>query len=213
MRKPFYAFLFLAVLIAFLLIPDDANLGIPILLEENESKQVELNSSSLYDIREYYHELLKGIDMKVKRMEIEGYDISQRAESCNVMRSSARKIARSKNSSLRNTIVSFALQLRDSFSYGLAYLPAAVLHDFLETIDTHTISATYTTMTIKQFRSCLLLSQERNCPTYQFMRTVMGKDDEDILLSCTKSNKGYDKLTRKIEEAKNPQNNIDLRKE
>lgn len=188
-----YPIIFTSIFLVFFIVSDHDGVSTFILsgkdLKENNS------SSTFQDVRGYYHSLLADINTSVLEMAKTGDNVSEMAYFCSSMRSNARKIARSYNPSLRHHIISLFLQVRDSYIYGLRYLPISFLNDIIFFFRNKSYYFPKTTLTLEQTRNCLFPSQSRSCPSYSFLVNVRGKSDAEILHSCTKTSRTFDKIT------------------
>lgn len=191
-RCAFSVFLF-SILVVFFLLPDHLT-DYELSLKVQEKKEAN-SSSTIRDVREYYHSLLEVIDNSVTEMKENGQNVSEIAFFCSDMRSQARKIARLHNPSLRHRIISLVLQIRDSYVYGLRFLPISLSSDIKNLIENQPSFFQKTIQTLKQFRNCLIPVQNRTCPSYHFLTTVRNKSDIEILNSCTKSSDVFDKIS------------------
>lgn len=116
----------------------------------------------------------------------------QRAFTCSLMRSEARRYARSRDGSYGGHLTDAVLQLRDSYVHGLRYLPLAVKKDIQDSFTLQRPTLYHVALVVKETFSCLApaLSSGR-CPSYAFLREVRGKTDDEILGSCIKANSAY----------------------
>lgn len=159
----------------------------------------DVETKSLAEVRQYYHILLKRIDVQIKHLEEDGINTTGRAICCAELRSQARRVARESNPSLKNRFLSIVLQARDSYQYGLRNILSAISQDVKEISERQQISFLNTRLSIQSMINCMLPSNKRACPTYSFLRSVHQKGDDDILASCMKKNKWYDNLAKQGE--------------
>eukprot|EP00796_Vickermania_ingenoplastis_P002113 gene2113-1289_t len=181
----FFILLFLCLLLA---IPDEPeNVVLP-----RRNLEAAVKNPSLSDTRELYHALLKDIEKEIARMGEQGYNDHDKAVTCNALRSQSRKIGRDHVQSWWSPILSFFLQIRDSYEYGLKYLFSSITSDIQQIYSDHHLVFPKTFLTIKQFRDCLFFYENRTCPSYNFLVEIRGKSDSDLLKSCTRSNAAVD---------------------
>lgn len=185
--------LIFSIFLVLFLLPDRE---VDSLSSANLEELSETNSSStIRDVRLYYHSLVKAIEDSLSEMEEKGHNASEMAFFCSNMRAHARRIARSHNPSLRHQVVSLFLQIRDSYTYGLRYLPHSLLTDSKNLVRKKSFFFSKTFLTLQQFRNCLVPLQNRTCPSYHFLAIVGDKSDIEILKSCTKTNRVFDKFS------------------
>lgn len=114
-------------------------------------------------------------------------DESERAAACSVMRYQVRTYSRSRDSG--SFLTDVALQIRDSYVHALRYLPLSLRMDF---IDSHSYTLKHSRLLLEEAWNCLAPQLSGGqCPSYEFLRTIRGKTDAEILHSCTKVNEGY----------------------
>lgn len=117
----------------------------------------------------------------------------QKALTCSLIRSEARRYARSRDGSYRGYLTDIVLQLRDGYVHGLRYLPLAAQKDMRASLALQKPTLYYTALTLKETLSCVAPSLSGGrCPSYLFLREMKNKSDLDILGSCTRANRAYD---------------------
>ncbi|RNF00012.1 uncharacterized protein Tco025E_08900 [Trypanosoma conorhini] len=143
------------------------------------------------ETRKLYNSLLTEIREHFNRQK-NALQAAEQAISCNALRWRARLYARSRDGTYTIPILTdWFLQLRDSYVHGLRYLPKSFLQD-LTTALAGDFSFRRSGLVIRQIRECIFPSVDSmGCPSYQFLRQIKGKSDEDVLASCTESNLWY----------------------
>ncbi|PBJ76658.1 hypothetical protein BCY84_08319 [Trypanosoma cruzi cruzi] len=146
------------------------------------------------ETRKLYNSLLTEIGEFIEQNK-NRLDAKQQAVSCNAMRWTARLYSRTRDGTYPLPILTdWVLQLRDGYVHGLRYFPNVLFRD-LEDVVTGNFSFWRSILVIRQFSRCVFPSvNSTGCPSYQFLRQIRGKSDEDVLASCTKSNTIYDFL-------------------
>ncbi|KAH9578872.1 hypothetical protein LSM04_006491 [Trypanosoma melophagium] len=144
--------------------------------------------------RKLYHSLLHDIDEYMKSFKNDS-GVRERALSCNSLRWTARLYARSRDGTyIFPKITDWVLQLRDSYVYGLRYLPYGISEDIYRSLNGD-FSFSSTALVIQQIKGCLFPSADRaGCPSYMFLRQIRGKSDDDVLSSCVRTNTNYDSV-------------------
>ncbi|RNF10979.1 hypothetical protein TraAM80_01245 [Trypanosoma rangeli] len=119
-------------------------------------------------------------------------EVARQAIFCNALRWRARLYARSRDGTYPIPVLTdWFLQLRDSYVHGLRYLPKNFFQDVGNAL-TGDFSFRRSILVIRQIRECLFPSVDSTgCPSYQFLRHVRGKNDDDVLASCTEGNPWY----------------------
>lgn len=149
-------------------------------------------SGSLKDTRRGYHQLLDGIKDEIMAMQKDNHTDQDCALTCNRMRSDARRVARSANSSLVHKGIGVLLRFRDGYQYGIRYIFYAVNKDIYDLA--HGKVPVTALLVCKQFMVCVFPGDGQYCPSYDFLTGVLSKKDSDILSGCTKSNERVDSL-------------------
>jgi hypothetical protein len=142
--------------------------------------------------RGVYHQVLS----EAEKLILSSNDASeQKALTCSLMRSEARRYARSRDGSYRGHVTDAVLQLRDSYIHGLRFLPTAVRKDLGASLTLQRPTLYHVALVVKETISCLAPAlSSGKCPSYVFLREVRGKTDAEILGSCTKTNRAYDAI-------------------
>lgn len=194
----YFLFLVCAVIIAIVVIPDESTiepLRELLLGFDQESLKLRFGDARSLDhkaTRSIYHQVLSDAEQAILGSR-DGSE--QKALTCSLMRSEARRYARSRDGSYKGHLTDAALQLRDSYVHGLRYLPIAVQKDIHDTFTLQKPTLYHVALVLKETFSCLAPAlSSGKCPSYTFLREIRDKTDDEILGSCTKTNQAYDKL-------------------
>ncbi|KPA84917.1 hypothetical protein ABB37_01369 [Leptomonas pyrrhocoris] len=185
-----------AVIVAVNLVPEDNTVeplrGLLLSFDQDllKSRFGDARSLDHKATRSVYHQVLS----EAEKMILNSRDApEQKALTCSLMRSEARRYARSRDGSYRGHLTDAVLQLRDSYVHGLRYLPIAMDKDIRDSLSLQRPTLYHVGLVVKQIFSCLAPAlSSGNCPSYTFLREVRGKSDDEILGSCTTTNTAYD---------------------
>ena len=145
--------------------------------------------------RQLYHELLK------KEIQDRWSGVLS-PQCCNIARLRIRGYARERHGGWFGRVMDRVLRLRDAWVYGIAWLPQVVARDvgMIESPDEANQGLPGTTATavvLKTMHSCLTMSAY-GCPSYEWLKVVANKTDDDISRGCMRTSKLFDHLAANV---------------